>query len=288
MRAEREASFVRGMAALPAGLQGLMLTAMLAALASTIDTHLNWGASYWTHDLYERLLCRGWLGRVPSPRSLVWVARGASGLILLLALAILPQLSSIQTAWQTSLLLGAGMGVMLVLRWIWWRVTAWAELATLAASAVLAPLLLALIPAEQEAVRLLLMAAGATLVGVMVARFGPAEPREGLEAFYRRVRPPGFWGPVARSAGEAPNDGPARLWRGLAATALAAWTCFALLTALGSLLVGSPPPIWLPWRWLWIGALLVTALAAVPGWWLLAFRTRPVPARRSEPAAPHT
>jgi Na+/proline symporter len=275
LRAEREASFVRGMSALPAGLLGLMLTAMLAALASTIDTHLNWGASYWTHDLYERLLCRGWLGHVPSPRSLVWVARGASALILLLALAILPRLSSIQTAWQTSLLLGAGMGVMLVLRWIWWRVTAWSELATLLASALLAPLLLALVPSDQEALRLLMMAGGATLAGVLVALFGPPEPRDKLEAFHRQVRPPGFWGPVARAEGA--DDGPARLARGLTATGLAAWTCFAVLTALGSWLVGSPAPQWMPWRWLWIGGLLLTGLAAVPIWWRAAFSPRPVP-----------
>ena len=56
LRADRETSFVRGIAALPPGLRGLMLTAMLAALASTIDSHLNWGASYWTHDLYERVI----------------------------------------------------------------------------------------------------------------------------------------------------------------------------------------------------------------------------------------
>jgi hypothetical protein len=248
-----------------------MLTAMVAALASTIDTHLNWGASYWTHDLYERLICRGWLGRVPSPRSLVWVARAASLLILIVALAILPRLSSIQTAWQTSLLLGAGMGVMLVLRWIWWRVTAWAELATLTASAMLAPVLLAVVPADREALRLLLMAAGATLAGLLVAVFGPAEARERLVAFHQRVRPPGFWGPVACAASDASDDGPARLGRGLVATALAAWSCLALLTAIGSTLVGSPAPIWLPWRWVWIGGLFATGLAAIPVWWRLAF-----------------
>ncbi|MBW2270717.1 MAG: hypothetical protein JRH16_19300 [Deltaproteobacteria bacterium] len=69
---DREVSFVRGMVELlPVGVRGLMLTAMLAALASTIDTHLNWGASYWTRDLYERILCQVWLRREPHPRTLV-------------------------------------------------------------------------------------------------------------------------------------------------------------------------------------------------------------------------
>jgi SSS family solute:Na+ symporter len=285
LRADREASFVRGMVDLPPGLLGLLLTAMIAALASTIDTHLNWGASYWTHDLFERVVCRGWLGRVPSQRSLVWVARGTSLLILLIALAILPGLSSIQTAWQTSLLLGAGMGVMLVLRWIWWRVTAWAELATLAVSALLAPLLLALVPDDREALRLLSMATGATLTGVLVALFGPQEKRERLVAFHRRVRPPGFWGPIARAASERPDDGPARFGRGLSSTVLAALSCFALLTSIGSALVRSPAPSWLPWPRLWIGGLLLAGLALIPVWWRLAFSSPPRP---PAPTAPHT
>jgi len=285
LRAEREASFVRGMTALPDGLRGLMLTAMIAALASTIDTHLNWGASYWAHDLYERIVCRGWLGRTPSPRSLVWVARLSSALILCAALAILPNLSSIQTAWQTSLLLGAGMGVVLVLRWIWWRVTAWAELATLIASALLAPALIAWVPAEREALRLLLMAAGATLAGVAVARFGPQEDAERLAEFYRRVRPPGLWAPIASRTGEPGDEGLRRLARGLGATALAAWSCFALLTGLGSWLAGSPAPALLPWRPAWIALLVGSALGVVPLWWRLALSA---PARPDDRAAPRT
>ncbi len=92
--AAREATFVRGMAELlPPGVLGLMLTAMLAALASTVDTHLNWGASYWTHDLYGRLLCRRWLGREPSQRELVRVARLANPVVLVIALAIMSRLS---------------------------------------------------------------------------------------------------------------------------------------------------------------------------------------------------
>ena len=67
VQADREATYVRGMAELlPPGVAGLMLTGMLAALASTVDTHLNWGASYWTNDIYKRFLCRAWLKREPS------------------------------------------------------------------------------------------------------------------------------------------------------------------------------------------------------------------------------
>jgi SSS family solute:Na+ symporter len=275
--ADRERTFVQGMAALPTGLLGLMLCAMLAALASTIDTHLNWGSSYWTHDLYDRIVCRAWLGRTPSPRSLVWVARAASGLILVLALLILPRLSSIQVAWHTSLLLGAGMGVMLVLRWLWWRVTAWAELATLAASAGLAPLLLMLLPGDQESVRLLSMAFGSTFIGLSVAILGPQPDRQKLRVFYLRVRPPGFWGPIAKSCGVDPAEGPRRLARGLGATAAAAWSVFALLVGIGTALVDSPAPAWVPSRGLWILGLVVSSLALVPIWMRLGASEQDTP-----------
>ena len=274
LRADREASFVRGMESLPPGLLGLMLTAMLAALASTIDSHLNWGASYWANDLYDRVYCRQLRGRVPSDRALVWVARLSSGAILLLALVILPNLSSIQRAWHTSLLFGAGVGVILVLRWSWWRITAWAELAALGASALLAPILLWILPAEQEAARLLWMAGVATTVGVAVAILGPADAMSQLTSFYRRVRPPGFWRPVAQACGSDARAGRRRLARGLAATGLAAWSVFASLIALGSMLIGSPAPAWVPDRRLWLAVLLVSAVAAGPIWMRLAASDR--------------
>jgi hypothetical protein len=208
---------------------------------------------------------------VPSQTSLVWVARLASLLILLLALVIMTQLGSIQTAWQVSLLLGAGMGVMLVLRWFWWRITAWGEIAAILASAALVPLLLFVVPAEREALRLLLVAAGSTAAGVLVSLFVGPEVPERLRDFYRRVHPPGFWAPVAAALGEDAAMGPRRLGRGLLATALAALSIFALLTGLGAWLVGSLPPPWLPQRALWIAALLALGVALVPVWWRLAF-----------------
>ncbi|MBW2424298.1 MAG: sodium transporter [Deltaproteobacteria bacterium] len=270
LRADREATFVRGMQTLPPGLLGLMLTAMLAALASTIDTHLNWGASYWTNDLYDRVYCRAWRGRVPSDRARVRVARLSSAAILMLALAILPALSSIQRAWQASLLLGAGVGVILVLRWLWWRITAWSELAALAVSALLGPALLWWAPAQEEAMRLLLMAAVATGTGILAAYLGPREPRTTLALFYGRARPPGFWSPVARECGAEAMLDRARLMRGLAATLLAARSVFATLTAAGSLRVGSPAAPWIPHRGVWLVGLLVSATAVLPIWWRLA------------------
>ena len=271
LRAEREASFVRGMQSLPPGLLGLMLAAMLAALASTIDSHLNWGASYWAHDLYGRGWCRGVRGRDPSEAALVRVARISNLLILAVALVIMTQLSSIQAAWQVSLLLGSGMGVMLVLRWLWWRITARGEITCIAVSSLLAPVLLATLPPEQEALRLLAVAFAATGAGIAVSYLGRAETDETLLTFYERVRPPGFWGPFAERLAEPPRAGVRRLTDGLVAAGWTAFSIFALLVSLGSWMLGSQPPLWFPWPVAWQLGLFAAGLAVVPLWWRRAF-----------------
>ena len=277
LRHEREATFVRGIAVLlPWGAKGLMLTALLAALASTIDTHLNWGASYWTNDLYKRLWCQGWRGREPDPRRLVWVARASNLAILLLALAVMTQLTSIERTWRLALLLGAGMGPLLVLRWLWWRISAFGEIACIAASLLAAPLLLAL--EQPEALRLLGMAGIATAAGIAVSLATPEDP-ERLRAFFERARPPGWWGPIAASCGADPRAPVLRLRRGLAAMVVTALCLFSLLTGLGSWLCRSPAPTWWPFAWwVWIGAQLVVGLALVPLWWRLGFGERREPA----------
>lgn len=268
-RADREFTYVRAMAELPAGLKGLLVTAMLAALASTVDTHLNWGSSYWTNDIYKRFVCQSWLKKTPSDRSLVWVARAANLGILLIALVVMTQLGSIASAWKTSLLLGAGMGGVLLLRWLWWRVTAWGELSAILASAVLAPILLFAVGGDgpdDEAIRLIVMFIGSTGTGIAVSLLGRRENMSGLVEFYKRARPPGMWGPVAREAGTDPEADRRRLLRGLLAVVIAAFSIFSMLTAIGSLIAGSPPPVWFPWRIPWVITVGVVGVALIPVW----------------------
>ena len=253
---------------------GLMLTGMLAALASTVDSHLNWGASYWTNDLYKRFLCRAWLRREPSGRSLVWVARGSNLIILLVALVIMTQLTSINQAWQINLLFGAGLGVVQVLRWVWWRMNAWAEIAAMLTSAALAPLLLASLGDDQQALRLLILATASTASALAAVWIRGPEEEAGLVAFYRRVRPVGFWGPIAAKVdGAAAAAGPSRLGRAIGAMFLCSVTVFCLLVGLGTWLVGSPSPMWIPSRAIWIGCLLFVGLAVCPVWYRLGYGT---------------
>ena len=274
LQADREATYVRGMAELlPPGILGLMVTGMLAALASTVDTHLNWGASYWTNDLYKRFVCRAWLGTEPSGRTLVWVARVANVIILFIALVVMTQLTSINQAWQITLLFGAGLGIVLVLRWVWWRMNAWAEIAAMLVSSVAAPVLMTYLDNEQQALRLLLAALLSTSAALVAVWFKGPEDMTLLARFYDRVQPKGFWGPVARTIDPTADigEGPRRLWRSLAATLLCALSVFCLLVGVGTWLIGSPPPVWLPSRPLWIVLLLAIGLVVCPIWYRLGY-----------------
>lgn len=260
----REASYVEGIARfLPAGARGLLLTGMFAALASTLDTHLNWGASYFANDLYKRLYCELWRRRTPSERALVWVARASNVIILVLSLLILTRLRSIQSAWSVSLLLGAGMGVPLLLRWLWWRVTAVSELAAMAASLAFAPILLAYV--ESDAARLLWMTLVTSGLAVGMALARPPAISSGLREFYDRVRPPGFWRPVAQACGDDPRRALRQLGYGLMSTVCAAGFVFCALVALGTWLVAAPPPTGLPSRGAWLTLLVVAAGLALLG-----------------------
>ena len=166
---------------------------------------------------------------------------------------------------KASLLLGAGVGVVLVLRWLWWRMNAVGELTSLVASLVLAPILLFTV--DDDAVRLLLQSGIATTVAIAAALLSKAEDRALLEQFYKRARPPGFWGPVA---GETVHADRRRLWVNLLAAAGTAFSIFCLLTGIGSWMVGSPAPAFLPWRPVWIALNLLVGAGTVPLWLRLA------------------
>lgn len=290
--AGREILFATGIDdLLPVGLRGLMLTAMLAALASTLDTHLNWGASYWSNDIYRRLICESWRKRKPGNRELVLVARLSNVLIVAIALVVMANLDSIQQAWTISLLFGAAVGPVLVLRWIWERINLWSELVAIGASLLVAPLLLFLggeislfglssgwdglverneIAAtvhallSEEWIRLLTMGGLALLLAVASAYLAPQTDPEVLRRFYRKVRPIGFW---RKTVGEGKNPDPvSHLWTNLLTLVLCAASLFLTLTGCGRLLVPAPgTTAAVSW------GLLVLGLGLIPFWWGRAF-----------------
>lgn len=271
LQADREGVYVRGMAELlPVGIKGLMITGMLAALASTVDTHINWGSSYWANDIYKRIICESWLKKKPTGKSLVWVARGSNVMLIGISLFVMTKLSSINQAWQASLLLGAGMGPILIMRWLWWRVNAWSEIAAILISAVAAvPLMLNV---EDQALRLLIMAAlslTASLAAIFI--FGP-EDKKHLHGFYKLVRPKGFWHKIAMECGDHVHNGRKRLLISLGAMFTAGISIFCLLIGIGSALIGSPPPAIVPHSGLWISLNIAVGLLLCPVWFKLGFQ----------------
>src|SRR4051812_43488958 len=114
---------------LPTPWRGFMMAGFAAAYMSTIGTHLNWGASYLVNDFYKRFL-----NRSASERHYVAVSRWTTVLLFLASILVTSQLSSVEGAWKFLLAIGAGTGLVLILRWYWWRINAWSEITAMVVS----------------------------------------------------------------------------------------------------------------------------------------------------------
>ena len=262
--ANRERTFLSAIAELlPAGVQGLMVTTLVAALASTIDTHLNRGSSYLTNDVYKRFVGEFWLKRKTASAELVFVARATSILVLLVGCLVAANLDPIQQGWKISLLVGAGIGAALMLRWVWERINVQSEFAAMVIAIVAGPILPWALPGDDmEWMRLgtmVLVSTGGTVLVAFASR-----PTDGdvLLAFYRSVRPIGFWDRTARSAGDDPASLRAALGATLRATVACAASLFLTLVGVSKLLLPQPGETWLTP----ILGILGAALLA-PLWW---------------------
>lgn len=118
---------------LPPGWRGLMLVAFFAAFMSTISTQINWGASYVVNDFYKRFI-----NPAAAPRHYTRVSRLATILILILGTIVSFKITSVEGAWKLMLTIGAGTGVVFLLRWYWWRINAWSEISSMVASLAIA------------------------------------------------------------------------------------------------------------------------------------------------------
>ena len=116
---------------LPPGLFGLMSVAFLAAFMSTLSTHINWGASYLVSDVYKRFIKKD-----ASEKQYVLVSRIITFLLLGLAFLVALNMKSIQGAWKIVFAIGAGTGLVYLLRWYWWRINAWSEISAMSAALV--------------------------------------------------------------------------------------------------------------------------------------------------------
>ena len=189
---------------LPPALRGVMVAAFLAAFMSTLGTQLNWGVSYLVNDLYRRFLARE-----KTEKHYVAVGRLFTILMVLISGYVAAQLHSVGQGWQIVLGLGVGTGAVYILRWYWWRISAWSEISAMVVAAVVAVYLNKHFPGDDPVTfaKTSLITAGITTVAWIAATFlTPAESEEKLLAFYRRVRPTVYgWKRIAALAPEIPQ-----------------------------------------------------------------------------------
>jgi Na+/proline symporter len=184
---------------LPVALRGLMMAGFLAAYMSTIGTQLNLGSSYLTNDLYRRFVKKD-----GSDKHYVAVSRWMTVVAMVLAAVVTLFMSSVGEAWKYMLTLTAGVGLVMILRWYWWRINAWSEISALAASAIVGSWcyisgVVAGDDPNATAKRLLITVVATTVVWVVVTFVTKAESETTLTRFYERVRPSGAgWSPIAR------------------------------------------------------------------------------------------
>jgi Na+/proline symporter len=192
---------------LPAGFVGLMVGGLIAANSSTILTHLNWGSSYLVHDFYRRFV-----NSSASERHYVNTGRLCTILLYIVAGLLSTIMTSAQQAFQILLSIGAGTGLLYIVRWFWWRVSAWCEIAAMAASilsAVGIPYLtkLGILPQLGFAQTTILQVGFTTVCWLIAAFVAPQTNPAKLIEFYKRVHPAGpGWEKVRVEANVTPEE----------------------------------------------------------------------------------
>jgi SSS family transporter len=247
----------------PAGLRGLLLVTFFAAFMSTVSTQMNWGASYLVNDLYRRFVAPD-----ADQKQLLRMSRLASAIVLLLGGLVAGYMivgqRSVDDAWLFLSALGGGVGAVFLLRWFWWRISAWSEIAAMVASIAVFLIVefgtrtgtdargnvVHAFPAEYRA---LLVASGSLLVWLGVTFATRPERDETLVAFFRKVRPDGpGWRRIAAKAPDVRRDG--ALGRSLLCALLGTAAIWSTLPGIGAVIFG---------EWLRAALCLLGAAAAI-------------------------
>jgi Na+/proline symporter len=190
---------------LPAGFIGLMVGGLIAANSSTILTHLNWGSSYLVHDFYRRFVAPG-----AEEKHYVNVGRACTvGLYIVAALLSLV-LNSAQDAFEILISIGAGTGLLYLMRWFWWRINAWCEIAAMASSFTISVLFFIMKKTGHPlpfANTVICSVAFTTVCWVLTAFLGPLTSRDRLISFYKKVHPAGpGWTAIRLEAGVSESE----------------------------------------------------------------------------------
>ena len=241
-----ETGYVRVMIAyLPASLRGVMLAAFAAAYMSTIATQLNWGASYIVNDFYRRFL-----KPQADDRHYVRVSQWTTVLLTIVSAVVTFYMTSIAGAWKMLIVTGAGTGLVLLLRWYWWRINAWSEISAMITAFVTSLALQIFGGFDNDkpvdfAWIMIITVSVTTVVWLAVTFLTKPESTETLVSFYRRSRPGvAGWKPIARLAPEV-KDSRMGVYNAID------WICgcvliYGILFGTGKLLLGE----WMEGSWL--------------------------------------
>lgn len=177
---------------LPTGLIGIVLASLIAAVMSTLSTHLNWGSSYVVNDFYLRFV-----KPEATDKELVAVGRISTVALMVLSSVLALALSSALNAFNILLQIGAGTGLIFILRWFWWRINAYTEISAMAISFMVAIFFEVInpkmglidIPAEESYMKLIYSVSITTIGWLIVTFMTQPEKDEVLLSFYRKVTP---------------------------------------------------------------------------------------------------
>ncbi len=177
---------------MPTGWLGLLMAAFLAAYMSTIASQIVWGTSYIVNDFVKPFVKPN-----ATEKYYVKISRITTFVLMLLSIVATTQFSKISDAWKFILACSGGIGLVLILRWFWWRINAWSEISAMVAPFFIYPWLKLYTNLEFEPI-LLIIVGFSTIVWVIVTYLTPATNLDTLKSFYAKVHPGGKgWKPVS-------------------------------------------------------------------------------------------
>jgi len=263
------------------GMKGLLVVSFLAAFMSTIDTHLNWGASYLINDIYKRFIKpeKSFNDNKKAQRHYVKVSRLLTVFLMIFAAFVAVKMQSIGKAWEFIFAMGAGIGLVLILRWFWWRINAWTEISALVTSILItvgleiiagiqtvnagipytlfgrSPVIMGI--ELQMHHKLLIIVPLAIFIWLIVTFITKPENNTTLTEFYKRVQPGGWWGQIAKDIPRTKgNVTKGFLMNWLAGIALIYGATFAI----GNLIFGN-----------WLNGILLILLSIIGFAWIWFF-----------------
>lgn len=189
---------------LPSGFLGLLLIAVIAAFMSTISTHVNLGSSYLITDIYKRFLIKN-----APDKHYVFASRVATLVILGISVIVAVNIESIAGAWKLLVQLTAGAGVTWILRWFWWRVNAWTEVAAMSSSGIITFYIGIFHPHMLYSHKMWWIVGISTTVWIAVTFLTKPVDTASLQSFVKKVRPAKWgWKPIYA---DCPVEGKFRL-----------------------------------------------------------------------------